>query len=232
MVKFATFVIVELNTTGLQERENNETKITELSLVAVKRKHILATSRGATPRVQHKITLCFNPERPISATARTLSGLNNELLESESTFNMATFTIINTFLNNLTKPICLIAHNGHRFDFPLIKKYLLELDVNFDSELRYADSLHGFFDIMEGFGVRRNIINRYDVNRYYEPGDFIQSYQLGDVYYRTFPRAEDDEEPEDYGVDNKCFKVLRLFAYNANEMVEWFETHNLLFSEV
>ncbi|CAH2097954.1 unnamed protein product [Euphydryas editha] len=149
MVAIATYVFIDLETTGLPEEENNRTRITELSLVAVKREHVLLTRPGATPRVQHKLTLCFNPGKTIAPSCTDVTGLCNFLLEHEPKFDIKTFTMINTFLDVLEKPVCLIAHNGHRFDFPLLKNHLTKLGLSLASDLLCADCLHGFYDIME-----------------------------------------------------------------------------------
>ncbi|XP_045455839.1 three-prime repair exonuclease 1-like [Melitaea cinxia] len=150
MVVIATYVFIDLETTGLPEEENNCTRITELSLVAIKRNHVLATRPGATPRVQHKLTLCFNPGRPVAPSCTDVTGLCNFLLEYEPRFNVETFTMINTFLTVLEKPVCLIAHNGHRFDFPILKNHLTKHGLSLANDLLCADCLHGFYDVMEG----------------------------------------------------------------------------------
>lgn len=195
--------------------------------MAVKREHVLASSPDKTP---NKLTLCFDPDMKMKANA--LDGLSNEILES--TFNIQAYILIKSFFNNLTKPICLIAHSGRRFEFPILNFFLLELGVNFDNNLRYADSLHGLYDIMEGHGTQHlspYMANRYDVSRYYEPGNFIQSYSLPFVYERIFPHTIDHTVlPRNASI--KCLMVLKLFVFKAREMVEWFDTHNLLFSEV
>ncbi|XP_050356213.1 three prime repair exonuclease 2-like [Nymphalis io] len=149
MSPIATYVFLDIETTGLPKEENNKTKITELSLVAVKRQHILETRAGATPRVQHKLTLCFNPGRMVAPSCSEVTGLCNDLLEHESTFNRDTFTMINTFLKTLTKPVCLIAQNGHNFDFPILKNHLVKLGVSLSDDLLCADCYHSFYDILE-----------------------------------------------------------------------------------
>lgn len=228
-IQFETFVILDIGSTGIPDKVDHEIEITELSLVAVKREHVLATSPDEEPQVQDQLNLLFDPEEKMTTTSTYPLRRHPDY----TTFNIEAFNLINSFFNNLTKPICLIAHNGHRFDFPILKKYLLALDVNFDSDLRYADSLYGLYDIMEGHGTQHlspYMANRYDVGRYYEPGNFIQSYSLQFVYERIFPHGIEHELPRNASI--KCFMVLKLFVFKAREMVEWFDTHNLLFSEV
>lgn len=143
----ATYVFVDLECSSLPSEDNNRTKITELSLVAVKRDHVLGTRPGATPRVQHKLTLCINPRKFIQPSATEVTGLCNELLEHEPAFDMQVFNTINTFLNLLTKPVCLISQNGHNFDFPILKNHFVKLQAKLSKDILCADSLHAFYDI-------------------------------------------------------------------------------------
>ncbi|CAG4951846.1 unnamed protein product [Parnassius apollo] len=149
MVSIATYVFLDLETTGLPVEETNRTKITELSMVAVKRQHLLLTRAGAAPRVQNKLTICFNPGRMVQPGCTTTTGLCNDLLEHETKFNEDAFNAINSFLNILTKPVCLIAQNGHNFDFPILKNHLVKLSVKFSDDLLCADCYHAFYDILE-----------------------------------------------------------------------------------
>lgn len=149
MAPIATYVFFDLETSGLPVEENNKTKIAELSMIAVKRAHVLDTRPGAVPRVQHKLTLLFNPGRVISTEVSNITGLDNFLLEHEPMFNREAFNLINTFLNILEKPVCLIAQNGLHFDYPVLKNHLEKLNVQFSEDLLCADCYHGFYDILE-----------------------------------------------------------------------------------
>lgn len=147
MARVQTYVFIDLETTGLPKVELNKTRITELSMVAVKRQHLLDTRAGATPRVQHKLTLCFNPRRMIADECSEVTGLDNYLLENEPHFNNKVCNIIDMFLTILSKPVCLIAHNGLAFDYPILKNHLVKLNVELSSDLLCADSYHGFYHI-------------------------------------------------------------------------------------
>ncbi|XP_063629135.1 three-prime repair exonuclease 1 [Cydia splendana] len=149
MAPIATYVFFDLETTGLPSEEFNKTKITELCMVAVKREHVLDTPPGHVPRVLHKLTRCFNPGKRISEPSTELTGLDNFLLEHESYFDITIFDMINKFLNTLTKPVCLVTHNGRNFDFPILKRQLDMLNVGFSDDILCADSLDAFSDILE-----------------------------------------------------------------------------------
>lgn len=148
MCTIATYVFFDLETTGLPRQENNRTKITELSFVAVKRKHLLTIpSNTKIPRVQNKITLCFNPQKMIDFVSTEKTGLSNELLEHEAPFNKNAFYLLNTFLEALTNPICLVAYNGNKFDFPILRNTLEKLNAKFCDDIMCADSFFCFYEL-------------------------------------------------------------------------------------
>ncbi|CAK1543344.1 unnamed protein product [Leptosia nina] len=149
MFRVATYVFMDLETTGLPSEEIGKTRITEISFVAVKRDHVLETAPGKVPRMQHKITLCLNPMRVIQPSVTEVTGLCNDLLEFEPTFKIDVFNTLNTFLNILTKPVCLIAQNGLGFDFPILKNHIERLGEKFADDVLCADCYHGFYDILE-----------------------------------------------------------------------------------
>lgn len=229
MAAIETYVFVDLETTGLPEYENNMTRITEMCLLAVKRRHVVDASQE-TPRVQHKLKLCFNPGWQISERASELSGLTNNLLENEPAFKMATFTLINTFLERLTKPICLIAHNGHNFDFPILKNHLLRLGVSLSEDLRYADSMYGFYDIdMKDVKTESS---EGSVSRFSQPffnkGKPSVSYALGNVYERSFNSPAENT----HTAEGDCFVLLKCFVRHAQQMIQWVDENNSLFSDI
>lgn len=56
------------------------------------------------------------------------------MLENENPFDAKKAASIKSFLEECKPPICLVAHNGYRFDFPLMKEELLKfLNVSEDS---------------------------------------------------------------------------------------------------
>lgn len=156
MNQIRTFVFLDMETTGITEHEIEKTKITELSLIAVERKHLVSTRNGLMPRVQNKITLCLNPWKPILPSCSKETGLCNDLLENESKFNISIYTILNTFINILPGPVCLIAHNGLQYDFPILKSHLEKLGANFSEDLLCSDSLYAFYEIMESTKIKSN----------------------------------------------------------------------------
>ncbi|XP_063540379.1 three prime repair exonuclease 2-like [Cydia strobilella] len=151
MAPIATYVFLDLGTTGKDPKVD---EITELAMVAVNRQHLLDTSDSKSKklRVQNKLIRCFKVDRKMTYYAKSngRGGFKNEDLQHECYFDKSSFPMIDNFLNTLKKPVCLIAHNGGNFDFPILKRYFTKLGVKFsDANLMYTDTLLAFSDIIE-----------------------------------------------------------------------------------
>uniref|UniRef100_A0A1Q3FPV4 Putative deddh 3'-5' exonuclease domain of three prime repair exonuclease n=1 Tax=Culex tarsalis TaxID=7177 RepID=A0A1Q3FPV4_CULTA len=139
MAKLSSFVFFDLETTDIPGLKTP--KITELSLIACSKLHLLQTKHGEVPRVLHKQTFCLNPQRMIHPKASEVTGLYNDLLENESKFDQNTAQLIVLFLERLQSPTCLVAHNGNRFDFVILKKELEALNAPLPDATYCIDSL-------------------------------------------------------------------------------------------
>lgn len=53
--------------------------------------------------------------------------LDNWKLEKCKKMDSNTVDLLKCFFNQLNKPICLVAHNGNRFDYPILKEHLNKL---------------------------------------------------------------------------------------------------------
>ncbi|XP_065094123.1 three-prime repair exonuclease 1 [Ochlerotatus camptorhynchus] len=139
MAQLESFVFFDLETTGLPGLQMP--KITEISLIACSKKHLLNTKRGELPRILNKQTFCLNPQRVIHPKASETTGLYNDMLENESRFDENTAKLIALFLQRLQSPTCLVAHNGNRFDFVILKKELEALKAQLPDNTYCIDSL-------------------------------------------------------------------------------------------
>lgn len=166
MMPIQTYVFLDLETTGLPREENNRTKIAELSMIAVKREHLLDTAKGKSPRVQNKLTLCFNPCKLMQEEGSKITGLDNFLLEHEMKFDKYSFSLIDTFLCLLTQPICLIAHNGNNFDYPILKNNMEKVNVSFSCDIKCADSYFALYTILENQKNNIRIYNEHTPKLY------------------------------------------------------------------
>lgn len=189
-----TLAFFDLETTGIPDLEFFKTKITELTIVAVSVEHFLDSD---LPRVQHKLSLCFNPMKRIDIKAMEVTGLSNELLERERKFDKNAMKLIECFIFQLQKPVCLIAHNGNKFDFPLIKKQCESLGALFPFTMQCCDSIPVFKEIDALNEQKIEVLkNSYSLKRWDDAknDDFILSAEVerlldGDA---TRPEREDD----------------------------------------
>lgn len=261
MPPVATVVFFDIETTGLPENEGNRTRITELSLVAVKREHLLNTPSRELPRVIHKLTLCLNPQRPVTDDGVHYTGLSDDLLLQEPVFNIQTLHLINCFLGVLSKPVCMVAHDGLSNDFPILKKQIHDLglvDATLSDDLLCADSFHAFYHVMNDDFNRDNLAMR-DINertptRPPAPAgrtmaiEFVNrepivrlpwgagpqpkvSYKLNEIYKRVLGRYPVNR----HRAERDCIFLLEILAARrglAADFLDWIDVNNVLFSEI
>lgn len=160
-----TYVFFDIETTGLPYQEKNHTKITELTFVAVSRND-LENGDGQPLPPTNKLSLLFNPQRHISEKVCNLTGLSNNYLKNQAIFKDK-IKIINSFLE-LPKPVCLIAHNGNRFDYKILLSEYLDAQETLPSDLLCVDSLSGFRHVMKNIDIEqcknKKICTSYDYN--------------------------------------------------------------------
>lgn len=128
-----SLVFLDLEATDLPQYRP---AITEIALLACSSDHFencVGAGTEQLPRVLHKLTLCVNPVRRIAPEAVVITGLDNFLLQDENILSAKTAKLLSTFLDNLNQPVCLVAHNGNAFDFPLLARSLRECNsVSYD----------------------------------------------------------------------------------------------------
>ena len=94
------------------------------------------------PRVMNKLTLCFNPGKMITPEASMYSaGLTNSLLTDQAMFDSDTVELLSAWLARLPGPVCLVAHNGDKFDFPLLREEIKRAGASMENDLFTADTL-------------------------------------------------------------------------------------------
>ncbi|KAM3910680.1 three prime repair exonuclease 2 [Leptodactylus fuscus] len=143
-----TFVFLDLEATGLN---HDQPKITEICLVAI---HVSSLENPVTnesgevqlPRVMDKLCLCVDPGKPLTQFASNITGLSNQNLNNseKQKFDANLINTINEFINRQAKPVCLVAHNGFSYDFPLLKTELQQQNEDFPGSMLCLDSLHAF----------------------------------------------------------------------------------------
>lgn len=99
------------------------------------------------PRVLHKYTRLYYPWKMMTAQVEAINGLNNYDLDGMPSFNEASAQALLLFLD-LPKPVALVAHNGNRFDFPLLMAELTRVGcVDKFLDLQCVDTLPAIKDI-------------------------------------------------------------------------------------
>lgn len=184
-----TLAIFDLETTGLVEPR----KISELTILAVSVEHFLSEQ---LPRVQHKLTICFNPEKEVESEAAALTGLSSQMLQNEEKFDENAASLIGCFIKKLQQPVCLVAHNGDKFDFPILKK---QLGVCLPANLKRLDSINFF--------------------RFIDPphGRAWKSYKQTDIYKRFF-----NEEPRKaHDAESDVITLLKCISKHKTEFVDY-----------
>ncbi|GFQ70961.1 three-prime repair exonuclease 1 [Trichonephila clavata] len=143
--KISTLIFMDLEATGLPSLIGKQNvHITELSLVAVDRTNF---ENDNTLRVINKLSLCIRPRSIVSPTAMTITGLYNDILQKQEKFDESVPKLMEYFFRRLKQPMCLLAHNGNRYDFPLLQAELKHINYALDKEILCADTLEVFRSI-------------------------------------------------------------------------------------
>ncbi|VDQ14322.1 unnamed protein product [Trichobilharzia regenti] len=222
----------DVETTGLPSA-NFKPEITELCMLASSRFNLETATEE--PRVENKLTLCFNPTRTISSIASKISG---KCLYTA-------VDLIQLFLNRLDSPVCLIAHNGLRFDFPLLKAQIMSvkgknynLNDCTNAPIICTDTLHLFREFASqlsgtnsddsGFistddqsaspvpishSSPKKLANTTTTNKH--------SFHLADVYERVFG----EKHKNAHSAEGDCRAMLRLIQYLGSPAIDWLQSH-------
>lgn len=187
-----TLVFFDLESTGLPAvMPRKKVNITEISLVAIGR-----TNFKAPFRYINKMTYCIRPRHAITLEASRLSGLDNEELEKSPSFDEVA-PLVEHFLLSLPQPVCLIAHNGNSFDFPLLMSELGQFPgVILRSLVDCCDSLPAF----------REIFKRFDLEKVAEQRAL---HELGPEFWAAFEECDvtTDVMGHDEATPSKCRTV-------------------------
>ena len=159
-----TLVYFDIEATGL--KSSGRPRITEISFLAVKMDDTLNLSfeimqllknghsegnllqlESLQPRIVNKLTLCVYPMATIVPHVSDITGLDNYMLNGQSKFEESTGNLLNSFLSHLPSPVCLVAHNGDAYDFPLLKAEMEKVNTPLDPLILCVDSYIGIKNI-------------------------------------------------------------------------------------
>lgn len=148
----ATYVFFDLEATGLAGSQP-KARITELSMVSMSSEQLARLKSDLSrlpfksnpelvyPRILNKLTLCFYPATPVPPNVIQLTGLDNHNLEDQKPFDAGAAHLLGAFLDRLSAPVCLVAHNGERYDFSLLQAELKCCGQRLADDLLCVDSL-------------------------------------------------------------------------------------------
>ena len=166
MQDIRTFVYFDLEATGL--KSSGRPRVCELSLIAVDTSDIpelhesllnsISVRRNEdtsiqvetfSPRILNKLTLCVYPMATIVPLVSSMTGLDNYNLTGQSKFDRNIGNLIKIFLSCLPSPVCLVAHNGSQYDFPLLKAEMEKAGTKLGSEILCVDSYLGIKSVLK-----------------------------------------------------------------------------------
>lgn len=217
-----TLIFLDLEATGLPY---SQPKITELCLLAVHR-HALENSSMSEgqpppvpkpPRVVDKLSLCIAPGKPCSSGASEITGLTTAGLEAHGRqrFDDNLATLLQVFLQRQPQPCCLVAHNGDRYDFPLLQAELASLSV--------ISPLDGTFCV-DSIAALKTLEQ---ASSPIEHGP-RKSYSLGSIYTRLYGQAPTDS----HTAEGDVLALLSICQWKPQALLQWVDKHARPFSTV
>ena len=62
---------------------------------------------------------------------------------------MGTGDLLKAFIGHRPFPVCLVAHNGNMYDFPLLQAEVVKTGSDLGSNVVCVDSYHGIKEVLE-----------------------------------------------------------------------------------
>lgn len=224
-VPVETLVFMDIETTGLKRKGVNP-EITEIFMRAVDRKMFLSKAKY---KAENSIKLVFKPKQKIEKIASELTGLTAENLNKQESFNSKAADLFNIFLLRLSKPVCILAHNGKRFDFPLFKFHLNQVQSELMPDLLYADTLQGF-KVIEKEKLDETQMAKLSLT--HSPPDSSKkakkTYKLQDIYERHFGKF-------DFSIHHAESDVRMMYEIalnNSKEFLTWLDKTAVKFTNI
>lgn len=234
-----TFVFFDIETTGLIKK-GKMPKIIELSFVAVTRDNI-CPGKKEVPRVLQTLTVPLNPNMTISGEIENLTEFKNECLRNASLFNDKIFSLINNFLDTLMIPICFVAHNGYRFDYPIFLWELQCLNKDLDWNILCVDTLPFFKEFFQNNNksVIKNSKTLNTSNSSVDSKDESLNTSLSEKETHTHQTVEKERGPKNFKLgtihdhllnippekvhtaQGDCINMLRCVNYLGEYFLKW-----------
>lgn len=224
-----TFVFMDLEATGLPP---SQPKIAEMCLFAVNR-HAFENPQYSNsspipvplfPRLVDKLCICINPDKPFTPGASSITGLNNKAFteNKKQSFNIHIKHITAAFFSRQYPPICLVAHGGDRYDFPLLKAELAALGISALDEIYCADTVKA----MKALDKENNPPHQSICSP--SPFGNKKSYKLHDLYfkfYKVYPLNS-------HSAEGDVISLIRVFQQHARDLMHWMDTNARPFNTI
>ncbi|XP_057574126.1 three prime repair exonuclease 2 [Hippopotamus amphibius kiboko] len=214
-----TFIFLDLEATGLP---SVDPEIAEICLFAVHRSSLEnpeydESGAPMLPRVLDKLTLCMSPERPFTAKASEITGLSSEGLARcrKAGFDNAVVQVLEAFLSRQEGPLCLVAHNGFDYDFPLLCTELRRLGAHLPRDTICLDTL----PVLRGLDRAHSHGTRAQVGK---------GYSLGSLFRRYFQA----EPSAAHSAEGDVHTLLMVFLHRAPELLAWADGQALSWAHV
>ncbi|XP_076985542.1 three-prime repair exonuclease 1 isoform X2 [Tamandua tetradactyla] len=217
-----TFIFLDLEATGLPF---SQPKVTELCLLAIHRCALESppAPQGPTPtvpplpRVVDKLSLCVAPGKVCSPAASNITGLSTAMLAAHGRqrFNADLANLLQTFLQRQPQPWCLVAHNGDRYDFPLLQAELAAVGL--------ANTLDGAFCVDSIAALKA--LERGSSPSAHGPR---KSYSLGSIYTRLFGQSP----PDSHTAEGDVLALLSICQWRPQALLRWVDAHARPFSTI
>lgn len=217
-----TLIFLDLEATGLP---SSRPKVTELCLLAIHRCALesLPTPQGQPPtvppppRVVDKLSLCVAPGKACSPEASKITGLSTAVLAAHGRqrFDADLANLLHAFLQRQPQPWCLVAHNGDRYDFPLLQAELASL---------------GLASVLDGAFCVDSIAALKALERAGSPSEHgpRKSYSLSSIYTRLYGQAPADS----HMAEGDVLTLLSICQWRPQALLQWLDAHARPFSTV
>lgn len=205
-----TLAFVDIETTGLEEHD----RIWQLCIVAV----TVDDFFGEVPLEERKsFNHFYNPPSEFHPEAARLTGMTNEKLKNYPAIDDKARKELKEFFDSLKPPTCLIAHNGSKFDFPLLVR---DFNESVPTSTKVCDSID-LFRLHQRLFVHTSTI----------------SYKLKEVYKRFFKDEPIIQHEASHDVDTliKCLlhiiRCPRMKTYNET-LMEYINKYSTTFATI
>ncbi|XP_062056784.1 three-prime repair exonuclease 1 [Lepus europaeus] len=215
-------IFLDLEATGLPF---SQPKITELCLLAVHRCALesappsegLPAAVPSPPRVVDKLSLCVAPGKACSPAASKITGLSTTALAAHGRqrFDDNLVTLLLAFLQRQPVPWCLVAHNGDRYDFPLLQAELATLGLSSALDSAFCvDSMAALKALEQGSSPSEHSPRK--------------SYSLGSIYTRLYGQAP----LESHTAEGDVLALLSVCQWRPQALLRWVDAHATPFSAI